>query len=234
VTIDSTLHALAAPVLWLTVQRAAAGGRACRDYVIYGDDGSRLLTARAFPWRRDIPLQFAPNFDRALLTLRRRRSFPFSGKVDVHELPGSRRIGVVSRSGRYRDAHGKIAGAFRDARTFRDHAKEGAFLAVMQALLGGDGTDSSASGPSGFIHLVANRPAGTLSRARLPFAITPTRTTPKRTNPLRALLPRRLGDALFERTASRGWKLERTVPQAAEDPRLYVAAALFAVELSHW
>jgi hypothetical protein len=224
---------LRAPVLWLTVERSSIDGRSCRDYAIYADDSTRLGSARAFPWRRDIPLHFVPALDVPALLLRRRRTFPLTGKVDVLELPAHEKIGVVSRSGRYRDALGRPVGAFRDARSLGNRAKEGAFLAAMEALLGGDGTASTGSGPSGFVHVVAGMIAGTLARGPLPFLTTPSSDTRSESrNLLRKILPRRLGDRLFN-LAPRGWKLVNTMPDA-QDPRLRLAAALFAVELSHW
>jgi hypothetical protein len=227
---QNDMEALRASVLWLTVERSAIDGRSCRDYVVYGDDGTRLGTARAFPWRRDIPIHLPPTLDVPTLMLRRRRSFPLTGKVDVLDLPAHKRIAVLSRSGRYRDQHG--GGAFRDARSFGDRAKEGIFLAAIEALLGGDGTASTGSGPSGFVHVVAGKPAGTLGRAPLPFLTGSQANSSESRNLLRKVMPRRLGDRLFN-PAPRGWKLENTLPDA-QDPRVRLAAALFAVELSHW
>jgi len=225
------MDVLRAPILWLTVERSSVDGRSCRDYVAYGNDGARLGSARAFPWRREIPLHFAPALDLSALILRRRRSFPLTGKVDVLDMSAHRRIGVVSRSGRYRDAHGRAAGAFRDARTLGDLAKEGLFQTAMEMLLGGE-SGSTGSGPTGFVHIVAGKPAGTLGRAALPFPTSASAERPESPGLLRKLLPRRLDNALFN-PVPRGWKLQSTAADV-HDPRLRLAAALFAVELSHW
>lgn len=223
-------RALERSTIWLSVARSVSGGRAARDYVIYDDAGSPLLGAQTSPWQRDILVQMSGEpFDR-VLRLRRRLSFPLTGRVDVYDAAAAR-LGVVSRSGRYRSASGRDAGRFRDARTLRDVAREGAFSAMMDALLGADGTTAAGTGPSGFVWLVDAQPIGTLGRARLPFgggaaaAAGPTRRLSVFTSRLRALVAP---------AAPQGWKLERLQPALAGDPRLVLAAALFAIELSHW
>jgi hypothetical protein len=225
------IEAIDAPVLWLTVRRASGEGRACRDYVVYDAAGVRLAGARAFPWRREIPIFTGDDAASTVLLLRRRRLFPLSGKVDVHDAGNRARIGVVSRGGRFTDADGRAIGAFRDARTMRDRTKEAFIVGLLDAIAGGDGSTTTTSGPTGFIYFEDGSPAGSLARARLPFEPPGGEPGGRHLGRLRALLPARFASALVERG---GWKLERAAAPMLVDPRLLLAAALFAVELSQW
>jgi hypothetical protein len=220
-------------ILWFAVERAADAGRACRDYVVFDEDGTALLQARAHPWRRDIVLRSALDPARAHLTIRRRVTFPLSGRLDVYD-DGASRIGVLSRNGSYRDARGRRVGRFRDARTFRDHAREGIAMAVLDALLSGDGTTAIGSGPSGFVWLAGDSAIGTLARAALPFPHGAASEAAIERPPANMLgrIARRL--RTLRRSQPSGWKLERFATAPTTDARLTAAAALFAVELSHW
>jgi hypothetical protein len=221
---------LNAPLLWLTTKRASADGRKCRDYVVYDAAGVTLLTARAFVWSRDIAVLSADGPGEPVMVLRRRHSFPLTGKVDVYEAAGRRRLGVVSRSGRFVDADGRRIGRFSDARSVRARALEGVLASMVEAML--DGNDAMVSGPSGYVLALGGRVAGTLGQMRLPFE------TEAEAGPaggvLRRLVPERARRLLPQRGGPRGWKLERAVAELPCDPRLYLAAALFAVELSYW
>jgi hypothetical protein len=230
--LENAVSALCAPVLWITVERAVAGGRACRDYEVCAEDGQTLLDARAFNWGRDIVVQ-AGDPAKPCLVLRRRRSFPITGRVDLLEMPAGRRIGVLSRSGRFHDAEGRLAGRFQDARSAGSRTREGLIVGLLDAAFGGDGTQSDISSPSGFLYTLGGAQAGTLSRARLPFS-TEAMDQPKSARSLVRFLPKRLTDALRAPSTPKGWRLERTSIPPREDPRLSIAAALFAIELSHW
>jgi hypothetical protein len=219
--------------LWLTTVRAVDGGRACRDLTVYDSAGTALLTARAFPWDRDIVVRSASGSDGAFLTLRRRVSFPLTGKVDAIDALTGGRIGVLNRSGRVRDANGSILGRFVDARTLRRRAAMGLVEAVGTALVGGDGSATAASSPAGFTYTDGRQVIGALSRAPLPFD-TRAAAAPTRLASLVRLLPMRVRDALAQRLKPKGWRFERATIPPHEDPRLAVAAAILTVELSHW
>lgn len=226
------MEPLTGTLLWLTMKRTSADGRACRDYVLYDTAEKPLLAARAFIWRRDIAVLSVDEPARPVLLLRRRRSFPLTGKVDVYDAPGRRRLGVVSRSGRFVDAEGREVGRFRDARSMRWRALEGIVASMVEAML--DGSDSMVSGPSGYVFTLGGRAAGTLSQTRLPFETEPVREPGVAAGVFQRLMPARARRLLPDRGRPRGWKLERAAPELQCDPRLYVAAALFAVELSYW
>lgn len=229
---NSTLIAgLAAPVLWFTVRRNSVDGRACRDYEIADVTGSVLLAARAFVWGRDVTLR-QPGATPMLL-LRRSRLFAVNGRVAVLELPSRLQIGVVRRNGAYYDSAGRMLGRFRDARSGRAHTGEALVQAAGDALLGLDG-NAVMSGPTAFVLEGGGDAAGTLVSTPLPFAETTAPMEPPRVLQfLGRLLPARLRVALRSASAPRGWRLQRRTP-AAGDPRLHAAAALFAIELSHW
>lgn len=229
------LRVLAQPTIWLSTLRSSARGRACRDYVVYDGAGAPVLVAQTSAWQRDIVVHTATQPPRRFLLLRRRLSFPLTGRVDVRDEHDAR-LGTVSRSGRYRDVRERIAGRFRDARSFGNRAREGVLVGVLDALVGADGTVSEISRPSGFVWLTGSSVAGTLGTAPLPFlddAATASATNVAATTSRVGKWSKRLR-AILDPPRPQGWKLERLLPAPPGDPRLVLAAALFTIELSHW
>jgi hypothetical protein len=128
--------------------------------------GATLLEARVFLWGRDVTVS-EPDGGRPFLLLRRRRSFPLTGRLDVLDPERGESLGAVWRNGSFADASGGVVGRFRDARSLRGLAAESVLAAVADALLGGDGSDIS--GLAAFVCTVGDRPAGSLAVARLPW-----------------------------------------------------------------
>jgi hypothetical protein len=216
--------ALKTPVLWICVTRVKGKGPGHRDYVLRSDSGEKLFEATMHPWRRETlarDVSGAPVFALVL-----RRSFPVSGKVDILEMPGRRWLGIVTRGGRIVGADGRVVARLRDARKLGERAGEVAFMTVLEALVGGEGS-SETSGPSGYVYVVGDAPVGALGRAKPPFDSGNATGTARG---LKRLVPARL---LGGAAAGRAWKLERAAGDP-NDPLLVVAAALFAVEISHW
>lgn len=214
-----------APPWWLAVRRAADEGRACRDYAVFDDAGALLAQARAYPWRREIPILDAEHARIGVLS--RRRSFPITGKVDVFD-DGGGTLGVLGRDGWCRDADGRTLGRFRDARSMREQTLESLASGVLDAVTGNDG--SLPTGPTAMVWLIDGRAAGSLHRDKLPFA-DPTAPPPS-DHPLRRWLPA----AVKKRVdgPERAWRFEREAPARHEDLRLLLGAVIFAVELAHW
>jgi hypothetical protein len=202
--------------------------------------GAVLLEAHAFLRGREMKVT-EPGTGRPILLLRRRRAFLLTGRADLLDPARGKPLGAVWRNGRFTGARGEPVGRFRDARTFRALAAEGVLAAVADALLGGEG--SEVSRPTAFVCTVAERPAGTLAVAGLPWpretgmeapapaaraalAAVATRT--------RRLLPERARRAVRRLGGPTGWRFERGEQLLACDPLLAVGAALFQVELSHW
>ena len=218
------------PTLWITSRRATSEGRACRVLATFAEDGAPLLEAIAFPWRREIVVRSSDTRGEALLILRRRRSFPVTGKVDVED-GDAHRLGIVTRAGRVLRADGTLAGRFSDSRSLRRRTAESAAEAVGNALIGVDSVGRPRAADS-FVFSLDGHHIGSLVRAPLPFSI------PESEAHLRAgiarLLPERWHIALARRAEPRGWRFARMMLPAHADPRLLVGAALFTIELSHW
>lgn len=225
--------ALQASTLWITVERAQHDGRACRDHTVRDASGTPLLVARAFPWDRRIVVRHAHHPDAVLLILRRRVSFPLTGKIDVLDASGHGRLGVVQRNGAVRDAHGAIVGRFADARSGRRRTAEALVEGLGNAIVGGDGTVPGGSSASAYMYLRDGRVVGRLTRGALPFDVGSDAPPSPVAAGIGRILPRRLRDALLKRQGS-GWRFERDVVPPGDDPRLAVGGALFRVELSHW
>lgn len=220
---------LRAKVLWLAVRRTSVDGRACREYEVTADGGEVLLVARAFLWGREMSV--ATPDGRGAFTVLRSRLFPLTGKAAVNELPSGLPIGTVTRSGTFRDSTGAVRGRFRDARSFGDRAKESLFQAAMEAILS-TGGDSVPSGPDALVLHVDGAIAGTLTYGTLPFG---SDADAQRAPADRAtrVFPRLLREAWRSLSAARAWKFVR-FEETAGDPRLELAAALFAAELARW
>lgn len=221
---------LADPTLWITSRRATSAGRACRLLATFAEDGAPLLEALAFPWRRDIVVRSLEPGGQTLLVMRRRRSFPLTGKVDVED-GDAHRLGIVTRAGRVLNADGRLIGRFSDSRSLKRRAAESAAEAVGNALIGVD----SVGGPSAadsFVFNLEGQPIGSLVRAPLPFSLPDGETDPR--TGLASLLPDRWYSALSRRAEPQGWRFARVRLPADADPRLLVGAALFTIELSQW
>jgi hypothetical protein len=225
--------AFAGPPAWFHVESVVVDGKRCRVHTVFSDEGSALLAGRAYLMGRDFRVAAPSVGGEPRLLLRRRISFPLTGRYDLFELPSRERLGVLNRSGRFRDARGRVVGRFRDARTLRDHLGEGAFEMAFELLLGDGQSEATGSGPTGFVLLLDGRPAGALSQSRLPFHPSPppeVELGPAR-RALRSVLP---GDALFERRPPMGWRLALVPDAPVVDSSLLVSAALLAIEISRW
>jgi hypothetical protein len=211
---------------WISVRRASADGRACRDYIVSDDRGLELLSARAFNWDRGIIVR---REERELVRLTRHRSFPFTGKVRVSNAKGEH-IGTIRRNGELRDSTGAELGRFRDARTFRARAREAALVGALDALFGGDGSTSELSGPNGYVLTNGDRVVGELVRAVPPFAaesdeaIVPAWVGRHR-------IARRLVERLLRRTAA--WRFDRAEPDDGDAALVAIAGAIFMIELAN-
>lgn len=229
--------ALQASTLWITVQRAADAGRACRDHTVRDASGVPLLEARAFPWDRRIVVRHAGRPDDMLMILRRRVSFPFTGKVDVLDAAGQARIGVVQRNGGVRDARGAIVGRFVDARSGKRRTAEALVEGLGNALVGGDAAVAGGSSASGYRFLRDGRIIGDLARRPVTFDLEREAAASPLLSGIARVLPSRLREKWRRTSSTRresGWCFERSAVPADEDSRLAIAGALFMVELSYW
>ena len=234
------MQLLAQSIVWFSVARATHSGRACRDYVIFDSTGSACFEARAFPWRREIVIRANTPPHLPVLTLRRRRSFPLTGTVDILNEDGDR-IGTVRRNGVFR-AQDRHVGRFLDARTMRERTREAVVIGVLDSLFGGDGTTAIGSAPNGFVWLRGSTVVGVLTRAAASFLAESPHTEANRdtTRPHASAYPSLIARVIdrFRRLARpdapRAWKLEQRDPAHAADDRIVIAAALFTIELSQW
>jgi hypothetical protein len=88
------------------------------------------------------------------------------------------------------------------------------------------------SGPDALVLEVGGEIRGTLSYERIPDGETETEEQPA-SRALTSRVRNRLARAWQSFQQARGWKLVRS-PQPKGDPRLEIAAAIFAAELSRW
>ena len=191
------------------------------------EQGVVVMSARAFTWSRTIHL--TDPVGTASFEIERSRLFPLTGRARVRAVPSSVPLGTVSRNGTFRDAGGEIRGQFVDARSLRKRVHEGLIQGAMEALVSGEG-DSVPSGPDSFVLQIGRAIGGTLRYGVVPF---PAENEGATSAPLHRFVPRVLRRFWQSVNAPRGWKLERT-DSGADDPRLQLAAAIFAAELSRW
>ena len=216
---------------WIRVLRDHRDGKACRVITLSSATGVKELEAVAFTWRRDIVVS-ACGSETEGFVIRRRRSFPLTGRLDVLVGPGETRIGILSRSGRVMDGAGNAQGRFRDARTAGDHAGEIAFEFVGSLLTGSEGGDPGRM-PSERKWLVGKVEQGRLIRAKWPFD-PDDGVRGQVAGGLSRLLPAKVRAFLRGVAAPATWRFDWKPLGPPVDARLPMAAALWAVELSHW
>ena len=226
---------------WIRVLRDHRDGKACRVITLSSATGVRELEAVAFTWRRDIVVTAVAGsavagsaVARAIagFVIRRRRSFPLTGRLDVLSGAAETRLGILSRSGRVWDGNGSAQGRFRDARTARDHAGETAFEFVGAILTGSEGGDPGRM-PIERRWLVGRVEQGRLMRAKWPFDPDEGARAPA-TGGLARFLPAKVSAFLRGVAAPATWRFDWKPLEPPVDPRLPISAALWAVELSHW
>ncbi len=222
---------LADPILWISASRVTSDGRACRLITTFAEDGAPLLEALAFPWRREIVARAVGPEGRTMLVMRRRRSFPFTGKVDIENGSAAGRLGGVTRAGRVLDADGRLVGRFTDTRSLKRRTAESLAEGLGNALLGLESVGAPAAADS-FVLAHDGLTLGSLVRAPLPFDLSD-REGPHRSG-IGRLIPERWRAALSRRFAPRGWRFARVNCPGNTEPMLLLGAALFTVELTHW
>jgi hypothetical protein len=100
--------------------------------------------------------------------------------------------------------------------------------------MGGDGSSSTASGPSGYVWRSAGRASGRLYRSAWPFAEAEPAPVPRAQRPWPArVLPERFARFLRGLGGDRAWVLQAEGVGPQEE-RVVLAAMVFAIELSHW
>jgi len=100
-------------------------------------------------------------------------------------------------------------------------------------VLGGEGS-STLSGPTAYLCMVGDQPAGTLALRRLPWPRPEPREAPAALAAVTRLLPNRVRQAIGGLRAPSGWRYERNGALLEAEPLLTLGAALFQIELSQW
>jgi hypothetical protein len=83
--------------------------------------------------------------------------------------------------------------------------------------------------------MIGDAGVGTLGRERVPFEVDAAREQPPRrlAQTVRRILPKRAGDALFERRPPHAWKLDVAAAAGVPD-MLLLTAAILAIEIALW
>jgi len=221
-------------ILFLRTRSTRHEGKICRAYVVQDREGTQQFTARAFrvPGRITIYRATAP--DRPIVLAKPRRLFPLTGRYDVFAGDEDKSLGIVTRSGRFYDARGHKLGRLRDARTWKEHLGEGVVTAMVEGLIAGDSASGDARGADAYLIMIGDERAGTLARERAPFEVEVAEGRPgPLARALRRILPKRAGDALFERRPPYAWKLD-VADTAGVPDLLLLTAAILAIEIALW
>jgi hypothetical protein len=224
-----------ATTLFLRPRSSLHDGKACRAYEIQDGQGEPRFTATAFRVPGRIMIFPAAASGVPIILAKPRRSFPLTGRYDVFTGKDSELLGVITRSGRFYDARGHKLGRFCDARTWKEQAGEGLFTVLVEGIIAGEAGSTDARGANAYHITIGDARAGTLGRERVPFEVDATSGhQPHRlARTLRRILPRRVGDGLFERRPPYAWKLD--VANTARVPDLLLlAAAILAIEIALW
>jgi hypothetical protein len=224
-----------ATTLFLRTSSSHQEGKACRAFAIQDAQGEERFTAQAFRVPGRIMLYAAGAADRPIILAKPRRSFPLTGRYDVFTGDDSELLGVITRSGRFYNASGHKLGRFCDARTWTDHIGEGVFTGMVEGIIAGDGASTDARGADAYQIMIGGARVGTLGRERVPFEVdaAPGPQPQRLARTLRRILPKRAGDALFERRPPHAWKLDVSTAAGAPD-LLLLTAAILAIEIALW
>lgn len=169
-------------------------------------------------------------------SLRLKKTFPVTGKIDLIEYRTKRHLGQVTRGGKCLDAKGNLVARFIDPTSWKDHFGESAMDIFTQVAFGADSTDAPGGGPNQFGLIYGDLPAGSLVREQLPFFPDP----PRRSEPskvrkvLKKVLPKKFGSALFDISPPSGWKLSLTEKIDPKDSNLLLYCGLMTIEIRSW
>lgn len=218
--------------LWIRVRREARDGRAARVLEVSDADGVVRHVAVAFPWLRDIEVAPVPGLEGEHFTIRRRRSFPLTGRVDAIGANGGR-FGILARSRIVRGPDGREVVRFRDARSRRDRTGETLFELAGQIITGAEGGDPGRA-PLDYRILAGGRSVGRLARASWPFP-DGTPAAPPEIRGWRRFLPAAVRDLARRLAAPECWRADLlAAPDVFGGERLRLASLVWTVELSHW
>jgi hypothetical protein len=170
------------------------------------------------------------------VTIKLRKSFPLTGKIDIVDNVRKTLQGVVTRGRKFYDHDEQLIGRFADATSWKEHFGESAFDALGQLIFGLGDADSTGSNSNKFGLILGSQPAGQLRREELPFyPDPPTRTGPTATGKMmKKFLPKKIGSALFDNAPPLGWKLEVHKDAMPKDINLLLIATLMTIEINRW
>ncbi len=209
-------------------------GKSSQRYRCFDATENLELTANAFRSSRPTSVYFKDE-EEADVEMQIRKSFPFTGKIDIRDARSGSLLGVTTRSRKFFDADGNKIGEFHDSTTWREHLGESLADFIDQVVFD-SGPSHTSNASTGYVYFAEKKPAATLVRQTLPFFP----ESPKRTEPhpvgkaLKKVLPKNLGSALFDITPPLGWKLEILDTEKLPDLKLMLCATLMTLEVRRW
>lgn len=137
-------------------------------YTIFADNGKRLAHGLGRQKNLALQLEIEQASEAILLKSQLRKTFPFSGKIDVLDSEESTRS-IVTRKLQVLAPEETELLSLKDPTTWKENLAESFIEAIGNALLDGGNDAHSGSSEKKFLVLHQNTPCGALTRERLPF-----------------------------------------------------------------
>ena len=213
---------------------AKVGKKWAERYRCYDNQATQLATGNGFKTSRPFELAFDTEISKAEILMKMRKTFAFSGKIDILDAESGNSLGIVTRNKKIFNTDERLVARFVSQRSWKEFFGEGLVDFAGELIFGGEGSGEGNPSACDYALVVDKKPVGILKRETFPFFPDP----PKRTEPTtfgklcKRILPKNLGSAIFDITPPLGWTLELHDPDAIEDTKLLISATFMILEIN--
>lgn len=199
-------------------------------YTVFAPDGTQLAQGLGRQKGLALQLEVTTPDGPLLLKSQLRKTFPFSGKVDVRN-PDETLLAIVTRSHKVLDTDEKELLALKDPTSWKENLAESFVDAIGNVLFSGGGDTPGVSSRSKYLLTHNQTPCGALTREQLPFFPEPPRDPGPFSKLARTLLPRKLSD----QAPPYAWCLRYAPPPDLQIPEPIVLNSIsMLAELLRW
>lgn len=206
-------------------------GKYGRLYCVYAENDELVAMGRGLGSKGPVIVRFGEDLEAPDFLMKMRKSFVFSGKVDVFDAEGQC-VGAVGRNGEIFDGEDTLIGRFVSKSSWKDVLGEGMVDLGAQVLLGADSSSGEGNAADQFVLVVDKRPVGTFCRKRLGFYPDPLKVSEP--GIVGKLLRTALPKGFFERKPPMGWFLDLCEASGLGDRRPLLCCAIMYLEIRSW
>ena len=218
---------------WICSRSTIVHKKNAERYQLFDSEQRLILSAHGFCSSRPTELFWGEMSANPDFLLMLRKSFAFSGKIDLLDASNKQLLGIVTRKGEVFDKKEQLLGRFVSGKTWKDQLGEGLTDLAAQVLLGAQSNGESGPGADSYILSLGKEGGGSLRRERLPFFPAPQALGS--TNRLAKLLKNALPKKWTEKRPPLGWRFSLTQNLSSESTKLpLLAGAVMTLELRRW